>query len=464
MSFTLSKDVNPPTVFLARLSELTDRIDPEMALFRRKVHQFKYPVQKLRNFFSEPPQYGAGERGLDRESVGQPRYVRITDIDEYGILPDELGATAATVEARYLLEEDDLLLARSGNTVGKSYLHKSAHVSYPCFYAGYLIRFRFNQNKLLPDYVFALTQLPYYKAWVQAIQRAAGQPNINAQEYSNFEIPTPPPSIQMEIVSLLQKAYAEKRRQDAEAKNMLQGIDELLLDELGIKLKPELPSTVEDRSFRRAFSSVTGARLDPTANQPKRYEIETAAGAGKYQPQPLRRLVNWVKNIVDSMSSQDPYVGLENIDGETGAFLGDGDKETIGSAFRFSAGQILFPKLRPYLNKTHLASFSGICSTEFHVFDAHGVRADFLVEVLRCRLLVSLTSLLMTGNTLPRLQVADIERLLIPVPPAPIQAKICQRIAELRQKALALRTEAVTELEQSKRMIEATILGKEVGA
>ena len=71
---------------------------------------------------------------------------------------------------------------------------------------------------------------------------------------------------------------------------------------------------------------------------------------------------------------------------------------------------------------------------------------------------------IMTRNTLPRLQVADIERLLIPVPPAPIQAKICQRIAELRQKALALRTEAVTELEQSKRRIEATILGKEVGA
>ncbi len=92
MSFTLSEAVNPPTVFLALLSELGDRFDPEMVLFRRKVHQFKYPVRKLRSFFCESPQYGAGERGLERESAEQARYVRITDIDEYGILTEELGA------------------------------------------------------------------------------------------------------------------------------------------------------------------------------------------------------------------------------------------------------------------------------------------------------------------------------------------------------------------------------------
>lgn len=103
MSYTFSKDVNPPTVFLARLSELTDRIDPEMAFFRRKVHQFKYPVQKLRNFFREPPQYGAGERGLERESVGQPRYVRITDIDEYGILNFSLGNFLCLRDSKYFL-------------------------------------------------------------------------------------------------------------------------------------------------------------------------------------------------------------------------------------------------------------------------------------------------------------------------------------------------------------------------
>ena len=173
MSFALSGAVNPPTTFLARFSELSDRFDPEMVLFRRKTHNFKYPVSRLREFFREPPQYGAGERGMEREEIDQPRYVRITDINEYGILNDVFGATAATIGPRYILEEDDLLLARSGNTVGKSYLHKTTHVSYPCFFAGYLIRFRFDTSRIFPDYVFALTQLSYYKEWVQAVQRAA---------------------------------------------------------------------------------------------------------------------------------------------------------------------------------------------------------------------------------------------------------------------------------------------------
>lgn len=267
MSFVLSKAVNPPTTFLARFSELTDRFDPEMVLFRRKTHNFKYPVSRLRVFFREPPQYGAGERGMERETINQPRYVRITDIDEYGILNDVLGATAATIEPRYLLEEDDLLLARSGNTVGKSYLHKTAHVSYPCFFAGYLIRFRFDTSRILPDYIFALTQLPYYKEWVQAVQRAAGQPNINAGEYSNLQIPIPPMRVQKTIIERLKMAYDTKRTKERQAYNFLEKVDRLLLAGLGITPKSVPPNTIENRIFNRPFSEVTGGRLDPLYHQ-----------------------------------------------------------------------------------------------------------------------------------------------------------------------------------------------------
>lgn len=266
MSFTFSKGMNPPTVFLAKRSELGDRFDPEMVLFRRKANQFKYPAVRMNSFFSEPPQYGAGERGLAREDDAQPRYIRITDINEYGILTDELGATAATIEPRYILGEDDMLIARSGNTVGKSYLHKRVHAPATCFFAGYLIRFRFRRHEILPDYAFAFTQLPYYKEWVRAIQRAAGQPNINAQEYSNLELPAAPISVQKKVVSLLNDAYVGKRKRDEDARKLLQSIDDLLLDELGIPRKAEPPSTLEGRIFRRDFSTVSGKRIDPAAN------------------------------------------------------------------------------------------------------------------------------------------------------------------------------------------------------
>lgn len=66
--------------------------------------------------------YGAGEVGIERVSDTTPRYIRITDIDENGELLPGLGMTAANVEPQYFLRDRDLLLARSGNTVGKSYL------------------------------------------------------------------------------------------------------------------------------------------------------------------------------------------------------------------------------------------------------------------------------------------------------------------------------------------------------
>lgn len=105
---------------------------------------------------------------------------------------------------------------------------------------------------------------------------------------------------------------------------------------------------------------------------------------------------------------------------------------------RFEPGQILFPKLCPYLNKTHLAKMSGICSTEFPVLTAQGVSGQYLTSFLRSRVLVGITSLLMTGNTLPRL---------------------AQSIDKIRAEARNLHAQAQADFEQAKRDIEALILG-----
>lgn len=124
MSFKLGKAVNPERVFIARWSEFTDRFDPEMVRYRRRTRAFRYPLSSIRSLLAEGAQYGAGERGLDRLSVSEPRYIRITDIDEFGMLQTGLGATAEQAEAQYFLADGDLLLARSGNTVGKAYLRR----------------------------------------------------------------------------------------------------------------------------------------------------------------------------------------------------------------------------------------------------------------------------------------------------------------------------------------------------
>ena len=168
------------TTFFAKLCEMSERFDPRYVAFKRRSAYFCYPAVRLSELLSAPPEYGAGEAGIDRIDIAQPRYIRITDIDEDGELRLGLGATAETIDSKYLLQDGDLLFARSGATVGKCYLHNVARTPEPCIYAGYMIRFRFNE-KILPKYVFAFAQTSYYRDWVLAIQRSAGQPNINAQ-------------------------------------------------------------------------------------------------------------------------------------------------------------------------------------------------------------------------------------------------------------------------------------------
>jgi restriction endonuclease S subunit len=66
----------------------------------------------------------------------------------------------------------------------------------------------------------------------------------------------------------------------------------------------------------------------------------------------------------------------------------------------------------------------------------------------------------MTGNTLPRLQMTDIERLPIPIPSPLVQKRLCSEITKLKSEAAALRAKAATELAEAKQSIEALILGK----
>ena len=138
----------------------------------------------------------------------------------------------------------------------------------------------------------------------------------------------------------------------------------------------------------------------------------------------MKDAVEFRKEIV-SDSSKLPYVGLENIQSNTGFYIPSiGEKESFNSALRFEVGDILFPKLRPYLNKVHLSEFKGVCSTEFYVLKGKDLNNLYLFTFLSSKLVVNQTSCLMTGNTLPRLQPRDVQRLPILLPPSNIQNHI----------------------------------------
>lgn len=154
-------------------------------------------------------------------------------------------------------------------------------------------------------------------------------------------------------------------------------------------------------------------RLDPISFHSERREtIAKLSNSRK-----IIRLINAVKSRKSVVTQSDnPYIGLENIQSHTGEYIESQEKETFSSANIFQAGDILFSKLRPYLNKVYLAEFDGICSTEFHIFNGNqNYLNEFLAIYLRSNLIVNQTKYLMTGNTLPRLQTEDIYNLPVPI-------------------------------------------------
>ena len=203
--------------FVVYAGEIEGRIDPVYMRNISKIRSLKtpYPLTPLGKLLIEKPQYGANERAVDGNSETDVRYIRITDIDDYGNLLDD-WKTAEAIHSRYLLEEDDVLFARSGS-VGRAFVYKNKLGK--AIFASYLIRFKFDLEKINPSFVLYYTFTKIYKLWLQSIQRTAAQPNVNSKEFQSLEIPLPPLDVQNRIVVEVDKRLADvaKLRQEADA-------------------------------------------------------------------------------------------------------------------------------------------------------------------------------------------------------------------------------------------------------
>lgn len=138
------------------------------------------------NTFCNEPMYGANSPARDGNAEVDYRYIRVTDIDDDGCLNSE-WKTAREIEDKYVLKNGDMLFARSGATAGKTFLYQS-NIGKAIF-AGYLIKFHPNEEKLLPEFLDLLTWSTDYSEWVIKTRGGTAQPNINAQQFGSYKIP-----------------------------------------------------------------------------------------------------------------------------------------------------------------------------------------------------------------------------------------------------------------------------------
>ncbi|MBQ0022476.1 MAG: restriction endonuclease subunit S [Prevotellaceae bacterium] len=178
-----------------------------------------WEVKKLGDLCVSKLKYGSGASAI--EYNGSIRYVRITDINEDGTLNDDIKSPSL-IDEDYILSDGDIVFARSGATVGKTYLHRGGDIK--CLYAGYLIKASVNNAIVLPEYVFRYTQSKQYKDWVDLNARAVAQPNINAKQYGDLLIIAPPLPLQQLFAQRIESIEQQK----AQVKAAIEKLETLL--------------------------------------------------------------------------------------------------------------------------------------------------------------------------------------------------------------------------------------------
>ena len=134
---------------------------------------------------------------------GVTKYIRITDIDEesHKFRSDSITSPDEEAADQFILHKGDIVFARTGASVGKSYLYNEADGNLA--FAGFLIRFSICSKQTNPFFIFLQTQTQKYWKWVKVYSMRSGQPGINAEEYKTFPIHTPSLPEQEKIAAFL---------------------------------------------------------------------------------------------------------------------------------------------------------------------------------------------------------------------------------------------------------------------
>ena len=153
-----------------------------------------------------------------------------------------------------------------------------------------------------------------------------------------------------------------------------------------------------------------------------------------------------------TISEDERFVGLEHIQSDTGNLLGFGkSSETRSTKNRFKQGDLLYGKLRPYLNKVWVANFNGVCSTDILVFQKNDfISNEYLAACLLNQSFVEYTNQHMSGVQHPRVSYQILSQYIVPLPPLLEQLEI----AEEAQRSFSVADEVERATEQNLKKAE----------
>lgn len=379
------------------------------------------------------PQYGWTTSATN---AGTLHLLRTTDITSGGIDWDSVPfcKKEPPEKEKYLLKDGDMVISRAGS-VGYSHLIKNPKEA---VFASYLIRFR----PLIDEHYLAyFLKSPSYWGSISEKSLGIAIPNVNASKLKQITIPIPPLPEQHHIVAKIEELFTKldagvkvlnkvksqlKRYRQAVLKHAFEG---KLTEEWREAHKGEIghASMLLERikEVRRKNAKGKYRELPPvdTSNLPELPEGWVWTRVGEVTLPSKERY-----NPFDSR--KEIFIGLEHIEGQTGKILARGNSSQIRSTkTKFYKGDILYGRLRPYLNKVCVPEFDGICSTDILVFPkSRFIESKYLAQLLSKNEFVRYATQNMSGVQHPRVNFEILSQYIVPLPPLPEQHKIVEEI------------------------------------
>jgi type I restriction enzyme S subunit len=415
-----------------------------------------WQVRRLKSLVAESLKYGANE-SAENEYRTQPRFVRITDIDDDGGLREEtFKSLSAEIAEPYLLQEGDVLLARSGATVGKSFIY-SREWGTACF-AGYLIRARLRASECLPTWLYYFCQTDGYWGYIVGSQIQATIQNVSAEKYANLYLPVPPLPEQRTIASFL----------DTETSK----IDSLVSEQRRlIELLKEKRQAVISHAVTKGLNpdvKMKDSGIEWLGDVPEGWDVTKIKYECRYEsghtPSKSKEEY-WVEDdcIIPWVSLNDTKtIDTSDYIDDTATKISD-----IGmansSAHYIDAGAVVFTRdgarvglsaitTRPMCVSQHIIAW--VCGPRVsNVFLLHVIYA-MNAEIYR----------ITAGSTIPTIGMPDVKRMSMPLPPHDEQEEIVDYLINQREHfaTLIAQAERAIELLQERRtaLISAAVTGK----
>ena len=412
-------------------------------------------------------QYGLSNSA---ESTGTHRLLRITDIQEGKVNWDTVPFTKTNEPDKYTLHINDIVFARTGATVGKSFL--ITKLPYESVYASYLIRIRLIGN-VSPQYIYQFFNSRCY--WEQITGKAVGvgQPNCNGTALKELFIPLPPINEQKQIVptaeSLLKYADAISNEEE-QLINLISSAKSKILD-LAIRGKL-VPQDSNDEPASVLLERIRAEKEKLIkAGKIKRDKKESIIFRGEdnsyYEkignksdnideniPFEIPVTWNWCRGYTcfAGMESKKPtdkffdYIDIDSIDNHNHKIKKPKHLPASDAPSRASravqTGSVLFSLVRPYLENIALVeekNANSIASTGFYVCNSAGVLySEYMFFLMISGYVVSGLNQFMKGDNSPSISKDNIESWLYPIPPYEEQKVICKKIKSIFSKIEAI--------------------------